>query len=32
MIFDRKIAAGVKGKVYKMVEGPAVMYGLETRK
>lgn len=30
MIGDRRIAAGVRGKVYKRVVRPAMMHGLET--
>lgn len=29
VIYDRRIAAKVKGKVYKLVGNPAMMYGLE---
>lgn len=30
MIGDKRIAAGVRGKVYKRVVRPAMMHGLET--
>lgn len=29
VICDRRIAAGVKGKVFKMLVRPTVMYGFE---
>ena len=30
MICDRRVPARVKGKVYRMAVGPAMLYGLET--
>ena len=30
MICDRRVPARVKGKVYKVAVGPAMLYGLET--
>ena len=30
VLCDRKLSAGVKGKMYKSVSKPAMLYGIET--